>query len=178
MIARRAMLLGLLAAAGTTRAGAQAVDPFPPTVEAAGRSLVRNGTGTRLYLGIEIYRAALYLERRSGDTEAILAAPGVKLIHVRYRRDVPIAGVALAWEQSYETTCACPLPDAMRHWLRPIRPGDEERYLFLPDRAALTANGGPPTRLDGAGTARTLLAAWIGPGAPTGALRRGLLGAP
>lgn len=174
MIARRV----LLALAGATPAARAAEPAFPPSLEVAGRRLARNGIGTRHYLGVEIYTAALYLERRATDSDSILAAPGVKLIQVRYAREVPVAGVAQAWERSYEATCRCPVPSALRHWLRPIGPGDEERYLFLPDAAELTANAAPPARIEGTEAARTLLATWIGPAAPTAALRRGLLGAP
>jgi Chalcone isomerase-like len=175
VIARRALLAasGALAAA---RPGRAAEETFPPAAEAAGRRLVRNGTGSRTYLGVEVYRAVLYLERRASDTGTILASPGVKLIQVRYLREVPVAGLALAWERSYDATCRCPVPIALRHWLRPIRPGDEERYLFLPDAAELTATDGPTARIAGAEASRTLLAIWIGPASPTAALRRGLLG--
>lgn len=167
---RRALPALLLA----TPAAAEA--EFPPSATAAGRTLVLNGTGARRYLGVEVYRAALYLERRSDAAEAILAAPGPKLLLLRYRREVPVAAVARAWEEAFADTCACPVPEPLRAWFRPIAAGDRERYLILPDAAEVAANDAPPQRIPGAEAARTLLASFIGPGAPTAALRRGLLG--
>lgn len=165
---RRVLLLAVL---GAVPAAAQ--DGFPAAVEVGGRRLVLNGTGSRLYsvLRIEVYRAALYLEEPSRSAEAILASPTPKLIEARYRRDVPLEGVVAAWEESLGA-----LPAAFRAWLRPISAGDAERWLFLGGEARLDGPGRPPARLAEPGYARQLLAAWIGPAAPTDALRRGLLG--
>jgi hypothetical protein len=172
LAAHRRGLLALAVLATPARAEAG----FPATVTAEGRSLVLNGIGARRYLAVEVYRAALYLARPMQDAAAILAADGPKLLHLRYRRDVPLGAVAQAWDASFTATCGCPTPPALRAWLRPIRAGDEERYLILPDAAVLRANGDAPARIDGAEAARTLLATFIGPAAPTEALRRGLLG--
>lgn len=170
---RRRGLLSLLAA---TPAAAQG--EFPPRMEAAGRGLVLNGTGSRLYsvFAVEVYRAALYLESPTRDAAAIPGSPGPKLILARYRRDVPLRGVIAAWEASFQAICGCAMPDAFRAWLAPLPAGAEERFLFLADAVQLEATGRPSLRLADAGAARTLLLAWIGPHAPTEALRQGLLG--
>lgn len=143
---RRRGLLGLIAAAPAAAQG-----EFPARMEAAGRGLVLNGTGSRLYsvFAVEVYRAALYLEAPSRDATAILASQGPKLILARYRRDVPLRGVLAAWEASFEAICGCPLPDAFRDWLAPLPAGAEERYLFLPDAVQLEATGRPGGRRDG-----------------------------
>lgn len=178
---RRALLT--TASLAATLAAAPAVAPaaaeeFPAVLEAAGRRLVLNGTGARTWspLGIEVYRAALYLEAPATDAAAILAAAGPRLIVVRYRRAVPLDGVLAAWEESFAQGCACAMPEAFRAWLRPIAAGAEERYLFLPAATELTGPGRPPAVVPGATAGRILLGAWIGPAAPTPALRRGLLG--
>ncbi len=168
------LLLGLAPAPA-----AVAAQDFPPVAEAAGRRLVLNGVGARRYLGIEVYRAALYLERRSGDAAAILASPEVKLIRVRYARDVGLDAVAAAWEEAFAAACGgggCAVPEPLRRWFRPIAAGDEETYSFLPDAAELSANSAAPARVPGAAASRALLATWIGAHPPTAALKRGLLG--
>lgn len=168
---RRALVA--LAVLAPARAAAQ--DGFPPVAEVAGRRLVLNGTGSRRYLGFEVYRAALYLEARSTDADAILASPGAKLVDVRYRHAVGVDGVSAAWEDSFARACRCPVPEAFRHWLRPIAAGDAERYLFIGPDAYLWASGGAEARIPGA--SRTLLSAWLAPGVAPDGLRRGLLGA-
>lgn len=157
---RRALLTTASLAATLAAAPAAApaaTEEFPAVLEAAGRRLVLNGTGARTWspLGIEVYRAALYLETPTTDAAAILAAAGPRLIVARYRRA---------------------MPEAFRAWLRPIAAGAEERYLFLPAATELTGPGRPPALVPGAPAGRILLGAWIGPAAPTPALRRGLLG--
>jgi hypothetical protein len=173
MIARRLALAGVCLA-GSAMAEAAA---FPSAATAAGRRLVLNGSGARRAFGVEVYRAALYLEVRARDAAVILDSPGVKLLWLRYRRDVPLAAVTRAWDASFTATCSCPVPETLRNWLRLITAGDEERYVVLPDGAEVSVNGGAPVRIAGAVAARTLLATFIGEAAPTEALRRGLLGA-
>lgn len=170
---RRRGLLGLAFATPVMAQG-----EFSTRIEAGGRRLVLNGTGSRLYsiFAVEVYRAALYLEATLHDAAAILASPDPKLILARYRRDVPLRGVIAAWEVSFQTICGCPLPEPFRAWLAALPAGAEERFLFLPDAVLLEATGRAPLRLTGAETSRTLLLAWIGPHAPTEALRQGLLG--
>ena len=157
--------------------GAAAQD-FPRVAEAASRRLLLNVVGARRYLGFEVYRAALYLERPSGDAAAILASAGVKLIRVRYARDVGLDAVTAAWEEAFAAACGggCPVPEPLRRWLRPIAAGDEETYLFLPDAAELSAKGATPACVPGAAASRMLLATWIGAHPPTAALKRALLG--
>lgn len=166
---RRALTLGLLAACP-----AHAQDAFPAAVELDGVRLVLNGTGARLYsvLRIEVYRAGLFLPVPMRDAEAILAAPGPKLIEAYFRRDVPLDAVVAAWEEALGR----PLPAGFADWLRPIAAGDVERWIFRAGEVQLEGPGRPPQRLAGAGFARRVLSAWIGPAAPTEALRRGLLG--
>jgi hypothetical protein len=143
---RRALPALLLLGLAPAPAAAAAQD-FPPAAEAAGRRLLLNGVGTRRYLGFEVYRAALYLERPSGDAAAVLASPEVKLIRVRYARDVGLDAVSAAWEGAFAAACGgggCPVPEPLRRWLRPIAAGDEEAYLFLPDAAELLAEDAAP----------------------------------
>lgn len=174
---RRPLIPALLAGLVLVAAPAAAQD-FPAALDVQGRRLVLNGTGARLWspLGIEVYRAALYLEAPSADADAILAAGGPRLVVARYRRAVPLDAVTAAWEESFAAGCGCPVPEAFRAWLRPIAAGAEERYLFLAEASLLDGSGRPSLRLPGAAPARILLGAWIGPAAPTPALRRGLLG--
>lgn len=162
------MLLALLAGAP-----ARAQDGFAAVVELDGTPLRLNGVGARLYspLRIEVYRAALYLAAPESSAEAILASRTPKMIEVRYRRDVPLEGVVAAWEDSLGALTA-----AFGGWLRPIAAGDMERWTFTGGTARLEGPGRPPLRLADAGLAHRILAAWIGPAAPTEALRRGLLG--
>ena len=168
-----ALLLSGLASVPATAAG----QDFPPTAEAAGRRLLLNGVEARRYLGFEVYRAALYLERCSGDVAAVLASLEVKVIRVRYARDIGLDAVAAAWNEASAAACGgCQVPELRRRWLQPIAAGDEDSYLFLPDAAELSAKGAAPARVPGAAASSALLATWTGARPSTAALKRGLLG--
>ena len=55
-----------------------------------GTQMHLNGIGLRTFsvLGIRIYVAGLYLERRSDNPDAILHSPETKLLDIRFLRDV------------------------------------------------------------------------------------------
>ena len=174
-LSRRALALPLLAAAlplTPVRAGAQEV---PAELDIAGRHLVLNGTGVRRFIGFEVMRGWLYLERRSGDASAILASPGVKLLRIRYLVSVPRERLVSGWEDGFRDGCACEMPPDFRARLRDLPAGQVEDWLFLPDRAEIAYAGEAPVRVGGQ-QGRMMLASFIGPEASSAGLRRGLLG--
>lgn len=174
LLTRRAglSLLPLLALSG--RAVAQQA-ALPPSLQVAGRRLVLNGTGLRRVFLFEAFRAALYLETASHDAEAILASTQVKLLILRYSRDIPRDRLVSGWEDGFRERCACAMPDNFRARLCDLREGEEETWLFLPDHVDIAYAGERPVRMDNPLGAR-MLSAFIGPKAQSSALSRGLLG--
>ena len=63
---------------------------MPDTQVVDGTQMWLNGIGLRTFslLGIRVYVAGLYLQRRSGDADTILHSPQWKLLHIRFLRDV------------------------------------------------------------------------------------------
>ncbi|SHJ05891.1 Chalcone isomerase-like [Roseomonas rosea] len=169
---RRALALPLLAAMA---APARAQEAAPTEMMVAGRRLVLNGTGVRRFLGFEVLRGWLYLERRSTDAATILASPGVKLLRLRYTVSVPRGRLVSGWEDGFREGCGCEMPAEFRARLRDLPAGQVEDWLFLPDRAEIAYLGEPPVRVTPRqGTA--MLSSFIGPDVSSAGLRRGLLG--
>lgn len=166
----------LLAAGALHPARTVAAEAFPAAQDWAGLRLRRNGTGTRRYIGLEIYRAALYLPVPMQDATAILADPAPKLILLRYARAVTAAVAATAWREAFAANGGGPAPPALLDWVRTAAPGEEERYGFTAAGAQLSGPGRPDAVLPGAAASRGLLATWLGRAPPTEALKRGLLG--
>src|SRR4029453_6973320 len=73
-------------------AHAQAVElsgaKFEPTVQVANTRLALNGAGIRYKIVIKVYAAGLYLGTKASTTEAVLAAPGPKRMHLVMLREI------------------------------------------------------------------------------------------
>ena len=61
---------------------------YSPTVAVGGKDLVLNGAGIRYKFVIKVYTAGLYLGAKAATTEAVLAAPGPRRMHVVMLRDI------------------------------------------------------------------------------------------
>ncbi len=71
---------------------AQAVETsgvkYAPSMAVAGSNLVLNGAGTRYKFVVKVYTAGLYMTAKATTSEAALAVPGPKRIHVVMLRDI------------------------------------------------------------------------------------------
>ena len=61
---------------------------FDDTVDVRGSQAQLNGAGVRYKAVFKVYAAGLYLGRRAGSTEEVLAAPGAKRMTVTMLRDI------------------------------------------------------------------------------------------
>lgn len=84
-----ALMLAMLIPLG---AAAQAVDlagvKFEPQIMLGGQALQLNGAGIRYKAIFKVYAAGLYLASKASTTDAVLAAPGAKRIHVVLLRTI------------------------------------------------------------------------------------------
>ena len=90
----RTTLAGALAVLGALPlpAAAQAFETagvkYDPSVQVGGRALQLNGAGIRFKAIFKVYTAGLYLPAKAATTEAVLAAPGAKRMHIVMLRDI------------------------------------------------------------------------------------------
>jgi hypothetical protein len=61
---------------------------YAPTAVVGPSTLQLNGAGTRYKAVFKVYTAGLYLGAKAASTEAVLAAPGAKRLHVVMLRDI------------------------------------------------------------------------------------------
>lgn len=73
-----------LAQSGAEHAGVR----YPASVTVANQNLVLNGAGIRYRFVVKVYTAGLYLTAKAATTEAALATPGPKRLHVVMLRDI------------------------------------------------------------------------------------------
>lgn len=90
----RTALAGALAVLGALPlpAAAQAFETagvkYDPSVQVGGRPLQLNGAGIRFKAIFKVYTAGLYLPAKAATTEAVLAMPGPKKIHIVMLREI------------------------------------------------------------------------------------------
>lgn len=150
----------------------------------AGVTLRLNGMGIRTYsiLHIRIYVAGLYLERPSNNAEAILRSPEMKLLDIRFIRDVDKERAENAWREGLEGACQRPCvldPNDLNRFLAQVpavHKGDESLLLFTPHGAEVTFNGHKIGDISDPHFAEVMLASFIGPHPPTERLKQDLLG--
>jgi hypothetical protein len=111
----RGSILAAVALLALSVARAAELEGVPmPDVRVVDGTLMRlNGIGLRTFsvLGIRIYVAGLYLERRNGDANTILHSRERKLLDIRFLRDVGAEDARKAWRESFQQN----LPRSARH---------------------------------------------------------------
>jgi len=98
--AHAAMAWGLMVAAGLAALGTAQAAPatrFEPAAQVADSALLLNGAGTRYRAVFKAYDLALYLPRKAGTPEAVIAMPGAKRLYFTALRDLPGTDLGLAF---------------------------------------------------------------------------------
>ena len=157
---------------------------MPDTRVVDGTQMRLNGIGLRTYsaLGIRIYVAGLYLERRNGDPDTILHSQERKLLDIRFLRDVDAEDARKAWRDAFGQNCKAPCfldPRDVERFLAAVpsvHKGDDSTLLFTSKGVHVTINGWPLGDVADPHFAELMLATFIGSVPPTPRLKRELLG--
>jgi hypothetical protein len=182
----RMLILAIVAL--TTLSAARAAElegvSMPDARMVDGAPIRLNGIGLRTFsiLGIRIYVAGLYLERRSDNPDVILHSPDRKLLDIRFLRDVGAEDARKAWKDAFEQNCKAPCyldPRDVERFLAAlpsVHRGDESTLLFTTRGVAVTFNGRPMGDITDPHFAEVMLGTFIGSEPPTPRLKRELLG--
>lgn len=178
-----ATLLAALAAPAS--AGERAGVTMPDTIQVAGKKLVLNGLGVReaTMFNVDVYVAGLYLEQRSRSASEILAAEQIKVLHLRFVRDVGRKDVVSSFNEGFEKNSRDTVP-AIRPriaqfmaWLPSFKDGSTLTVTYVPGEGTrVSVNGTYKGTIAGPDFARALFSIWLGPKPPNKGLQRGLLG--
>jgi hypothetical protein len=181
----RALTMLVFLVAFSTTAMAAELDgiQLPDSVQIAGKTLVLNGIGQRLYsfLRVPIYVAGLYLQHPSTDAKAILDSSQVKLLTIKFQHDVSAEEGRTAWRTGFYDNCVAPCrldPDAVSRFLAAVpamRVGDVYTFLFTPDGARVDADARPLGIIRRPHFAQAILATFLGPRPASRPLKEALL---
>jgi hypothetical protein len=182
----RGLIFGAIALASLSAAHASEMDgvAMPETRVVDGTSMRLNGIGLRTFsmLGIRIYVAGLYLERRSADSDTILHSSERKLLDIRFLRDVDAEDARKAWRDGFEQNCKSPCsldPRGVQQFLTAvpsIHKGDATELLFTSKGVDVIFNGRLMGDIADPHFAEVMLSTFIGAEPPTPRLKRELLG--
>jgi len=96
-----ASALLLVPAAGWTQVTVAGVK-YDATAELNGSKLQLNGAGIRYKAIFKVYTAGLYLAKKAGSTEEVLAAPGAKHMHITMLREIDSAELGKLFSRGIE----------------------------------------------------------------------------
>jgi hypothetical protein len=172
------MVRGLILAVVVTLSAAHAANlegvSMPDTRLVDGVQMRLNGIGLRTYsvLGIRIYVAGLYLERRSDDPDTILHSEERKLLDIRFLHDVD------AFDQNCKAPCYLDPRDVQRFLaaVSSVHRGEGSTLLFTSEGVHVNFNGRLMGDIPDPQFAELMLATFIGAVPPTPRLKRELLG--
>ncbi len=160
-------------------AGVQVAD----SVTAGGKTLALNGAGLRSKLFIKVYVGALYLEQRSSDPAAIVAADQAWQVVMTFKRDVDKASILGAFKDGFENNSKADAPQLIPALARidavmkDLKSGDVLVIAYAPGTGStVTAPGGGTVTIEGKPLADALLRNWLGDKPADGGLKSGMLG--
>jgi hypothetical protein len=173
------MTLGLMGGAA-----AKADPTFPPTVTVENHSLVLNGMGTRkaTIFKVKVYNAALYLEKRSSNSQAILDSTGFKRVDLSFLRNVDRGKISEAWQEGLDKNCGSdctatkPQTAQLLSFMADMKEGDTMAFVFSPEHLEVWVKGQRAGAINGATFERIVLSTWLGPNPPNPELKEGMLG--
>ena len=132
------------------------------------------------FLKIDVYEVGLYLESASTPPDSFLASVQVKALRLRFLADVKGKKLAEAWMKDLRLYCESGCDSLVAQGqpiaekLPDIPTGQIVSYVVLPDRVDVVVGQVLIGQLEGPEASHTILAAFLGPKAPT-ALRAELL---
>ncbi len=171
------LMLSSLAFAGELK-GVKMAD----TVTVEGKELKLNGMGLRTKVIFKVYVAGLYLETKSKDPAAILAADGVRRIDLHMMRDLDKKAIVDAIRAGFEKNAGDKMPqlkdrlDKFMDVVVDLKEGEVLSLVYVPGKGTTIAAGGKSFTAEGKDFADALWSVYLGKAPVDEELKKGLLG--
>ena len=155
-----------------------------PDATLGGKALVLNGAGLRKRFLFKVYVGALYVESRSSDPGALVAADAPKLVRMHFLRDVDRDSILGAFREGFEknspgsaAAASAKLEQVARILPAEIKSGQVMTVSYLPGPGSTVGiEGGPSATVEGKEFADALFRNWLGPDPADADLKVGMLG--
>jgi hypothetical protein len=157
---------------------------LPEAVVAGGRTLQLNGAGIRKRFFLKVYAGGLYLESRSSDPQAVVAADQAKVVRMHLLRDVDAASILGAFRDGFEknskataAAASAHIPEIAKVLPEKVKEGQVLVVSYVPGAGSTVGvEGGPAAAVAGKEFADALFRNWLGPAPADEDLKQGMLG--
>jgi len=158
---------------------------YPDRIEVNGAALELNGLGTReaTIFKVNVYVAALYLEKPGRDGEEIIRSEQVKRLILHFVRKVSAPDITSAWTEGFKKNAGGELPSLeerigiLNSWMVPMADGERMIFTYLPGVGLeVSVRGEVKGVIEGSDFASAFFSIWLGGSPPNRGLRDGLLG--
>jgi hypothetical protein len=158
---------------------------FPDQAQVEGANLVLNGLGLRqaTFLKVNVYVAALYVAKASGDAGVLLGATAPSELVLQFVRDVGADDLRKGWSEGFEKNAKDQLPAlkeriaTLNGWMANVKTGDRLTFTNKPGAGvSVNVNGTVKGVIKGDDFARAFLSIWLGADPPNPEIKAGLLG--
>ncbi len=187
MMLRRLLTIGLAGAlcAGIAQGKECKGVNFPDQAQVDGTALTLNGLGLRqaTVFKVNVYVAALYVTKASGDPGAILGASAPIELVLQFVRDVGAADIAKGWDEGFTKNAKGELPALkeriamLNGWMADVKTGQRMVFTFKPGQGVqVNVNGAAKGTIKGDDFAKAFFSIWLGAEPPNPEIKTGLLG--
>ncbi|MEW5739745.1 MAG: chalcone isomerase family protein [Myxococcota bacterium] len=152
------------------------------TITVGGKSLVLNGQGLRKKFLFKVYVASLYLEQKSNDPAAILAADGVRQVKMTMLRDLEKAKITDAIKEGFKKNAGDKLAslqerlDKLCDAVSDLKSGQTLVIDYVPGKGTTVSGSGKTYTAEGKDFADAMFSVWLGKSPVDEDLKRGMLG--
>ncbi|MFB3851773.1 MAG: chalcone isomerase family protein [Acidobacteriota bacterium] len=161
---------------------------FSDTMKIEGRTFFLNGAGLRIkkiaFVGVKVYAAALYLEKKERSAEKILDENSAKCLLMKFvHSSVSKDKLVEAFEEGFKnnnpslTDKLRPQIDKFLSFWSEMKEGDEAEIIYIPIIGTKTViKGKEMGTIEGGDFSKLLFSVWLGENPPNKELKDGLLG--
>src|SRR5262249_28607114 len=135
-----------VASAAPPRARSCAGVSFPATIDVAGTKLQLNGLGLReaTFLDVDVFVAALYVQRRSSEAKALLTRDEPVRVVLHFVRDTTADTITEEMDQGYRANAPKVVAQKKQlfAWLEDMTVGRALAFTYVPARGLEVSIGG------------------------------------
>lgn len=154
---------------------------LPDTMIVGNQTLVLNGMGLRTKMFMKIYVGGLYVEKKTGDANAVIQADATKRVVLQFiYGEVTRDQMVESFSEGFKGNAPGAIQSQVDQFLKAIetmKKGEQLVATYVPGTGTtLTIRGKDKLTIAGLPFAQALFSVWLGPKPPTSDLKNGMLG--